>query len=141
MLNAFIRFIKRIGNREQMDKEALNPPRKHWPLIADARPLRRYQLGDYRALLLGDIQAGGRVQYLYVLEVYDPTRQRCFAVAAEKNSFPDPDEPPSYFLGVFNGDWHDNLGRSEEWGDLDKFTDRALEIVCNELQIEKAVLL
>lgn len=141
MLNAFIRCIKRIGNRDHMNSEPVNLGRKYWPPIGTARALRRYQFGDYRALLMDNIQASGRVQYLYVLEVYAPTGGRCLAVASEKNSFPDPDEPPSYFLGVFHGDCHDNFGRAEKWGDLDKFVERALEIVCEELQVEKAILL
>ncbi len=124
-----------------MDNKPVTQQKKHWPRIVFARPLRRYQFGSHHALLLDEIQADGLVQYLYVLEVYDPTRRRCFAVASEKNSFPKPGAPPSYFLGVFHGDVHENLGLSEEWGDLETFTERALKIVCEKLDVEKAVRL
>lgn len=120
MLNTFLRFIKKIRAKDHMDNEPITHQRKYWPPIGTARALRRYQFDDYRALLMDNIQASGRVQYLYVLEVYAPTGGRCFAVASEKDSFPTPGEPPSYFLGVFHGYRHDNLGLSEDWGDLDK---------------------
>ncbi len=141
MLNALLGFIKRTGAKDLMDDEPSSPQQQYWPMIGTARALRRYQFGDHRALLMDNIKAGGLVQYLYVLEVYAPTLQRCLAVASEKNSFQNPDEPLAYFLGVFYGDAHDNLGLSEEWGDLDTFVERALAIVCEELHVEKAVLL
>ena len=66
-------------------------------------------------------------------------RHRCLAVAVEVNSFADPSAPPAYFLGVFHGDRHENLGVSAEWGELEKFTARDLEIACQELQVENVV--
>ena len=73
---------------------------------------------------------------LYAIREHQKAGEVCFAVAAEKDSFPDPQEAPAFFLGVFHGDRHDNLGLSVDWGDLDKFTHSALEIVGKELHVE-----
>ncbi len=56
------------------------------PVIQSARPRERFQLGAYRAVLLGDIEPAGFVEYLHILAVYDQDDRPCFFVAAEVNS-------------------------------------------------------
>jgi hypothetical protein len=35
----------------------------------------------------------------------------------------------SHFLGLFDGDCHENCGASDDWGDEGKFTAEALKII------------
>lgn len=115
----------------------MNQQNKYWPLISSANRLREYTLNDHQALLLGDIESTGRVQYHFVLLVYDPAGEICFAVTSERNTFADPEKTPSYFLGVFRGYLRENRGKSVDWGDLETFAKRALEIAKESLQIEE----
>jgi hypothetical protein len=44
----------------------------------------------------------------------------------------------SHFLGVFDEEGHKNLGSSDDWTELDKFTARALSITAEWLKVSEA---
>ena len=104
------------------------------PRIVQAEFLRRYHASSYDATLFGDIVSVGHVKYLYVLEVAK-AKFPCLYVASEINVLGTPGKGP-YFLGVFTGERHDNYGLSDEWGDIDLFEARALEIVRQRLGVD-----
>lgn len=109
-------------------------PMPYLPQIRGGRPLMARKLGEYRLLLLGDLESPGTVQYLYVLAAFRGEEQvPCLCVASEKNMLHGKGLPGSgsHFLGVFPGRGHLNLGASDDWADLRKFAGRALE-VCRE---------
>ncbi|MFW5691482.1 MAG: hypothetical protein ACOCXZ_03170 [Chloroflexota bacterium] len=119
----------------------------YMPTIKDARRDSTFIVGPYIAVVLTDCESVGQIEYRHVMFVYlpDPTNrdappQVIMAVAAEMSSvlkaIQQPDEPERYFLGVFPGDGHHNLGASADWADLGKFRDRALEVVREHLKIE-----
>ncbi len=113
----------------------------YMPAIIDARHVRSYQVGPYLTMLFTDCKSAGQIQYRHVLFVYappDPRQprhvqlQRIMAVAAERNAMLDkiPDTPKKgHFLGVFPGEGHMNMGMSEDWDDLEKFAQKALELL------------
>jgi len=119
----------------------------YMPAIIDARHVRSYQVGPYLTMLFTDCKSAGQIQYRHVLFVYappDPRQprhvqlQRIMAVAAERNAMLDkiPDTPKKgHFLGVFPGEGHMNMGMSEDWDDLEKFAQKALEIVANQYMV------
>ncbi|HYG35220.1 MAG TPA: hypothetical protein VEC99_10570 [Clostridia bacterium] len=108
---------------------------KHAPLIKSAAPKQRFQLGRHIAVLLGDIQPMGFVEYLYILVVFDAdTKQPCYYVASEVNSMAKQFGGGSHFLGLFDGEGHANCGSSDDWADEAKFTAEALRIVREKFQ-------
>ena len=117
------------------------------PMLTNAHPVRRYLIGQqYLVIVLTDCESDGEIQYQYVVIVYqlppdanpDKLPKPVMAVAAETDDMVS--EPDAYFLGVFPGEGHLNLGLSADWGDLGKFTAKALEIVAEHLQIAQAPL-
>ncbi len=111
------------------------PGMSYAPLIASAQPVRGYELGEYRAVLLGDVESAGMVRYAHILAVYDPTGEPCLYVAAEVNGLAASLGGGSHFLGVFPGDAHLNLGASDEWADRERFARKALEVAKQHLGI------
>ncbi|NJP07481.1 MAG: hypothetical protein HC837_18575 [Chloroflexaceae bacterium] len=116
------------------------------PAIKYARPVRLFEIGPYRAILLTDCESEGTIQYAHVLFVHEHgSRMPCFAVAAEIQTalswFADLDvdrsdvDVGSHVLGVFPGDGHINMGNSDAWADLDTFLLRALELVRQHLAV------
>ena len=86
------------------------------------------------------------IEYLYLMPVFRVADQElCLCVASEKNrlhgkSFAGDgtmDVGESHFLGVFPGDGHLNLGSSNDWADLDRFTAKALEVARQHLGVEE----
>ncbi|MBI1257187.1 MAG: hypothetical protein GC204_06925 [Chloroflexi bacterium] len=103
------------------------------PAIKNARPVYRYQIGSYVAVIVKDCESFGKIRYNFVLYVLDPvSNEPIFAVTSEKNNATGNLIPS---IGVFPGSTHENLGMSEDWADLDKFTSRALEVVTERFQI------
>jgi hypothetical protein len=107
----------------------------YMPRVVSAQPIREYALGNYRAILFGDIESAGIVQYRYILAVFDAEGQPCFFVASEVNQSREALGGGSHFLGVFPGCGHENLGDSDAWADLETFACRAVEIVKERLAI------
>jgi hypothetical protein len=108
------------------------------PVLKTAHTHARYKIGPYVALVLTDCQSAGVIQYIYVVVVLKPgDSQPCFAVAAESSGAIEPGTP-GYFLGVFPGSGHLNMGLSEDWGDLEKFTAKALDIIASHLHVTDA---
>jgi len=106
------------------------------PTLKNARPVYHYQIGSYIAVVVTDCESVGMISYTHVLFLLEPRKQEpIFAVAAELNSFTASISTERLFLGVFNGQGHLNLGMSEDWADLDKFTARALKIVTDHFKI------
>jgi hypothetical protein len=110
------------------------------PDLADAQFVRHYffrhpQHGPCSCVLVTQCKANSpNLQYAHVMYVYEQgdflTGRPCFAVAAEVNRIAPPGSGRSYFLGMFPGEpQHVNLGASDEWADIEKFADKALEII------------
>ncbi len=113
------------------------------PALRNARPVYRYRIGDYVAIIMTDCESIGTIQYTHVLFLLDPNQPNpIFAVAAEVNTMPAAESETQSFLGVFPGSRHENHGLSADWADLDKFSARALQIVAERFEIaEPPVLL
>lgn len=111
------------------------------PMLTDARVVNRYKIGPYLAVVLTDCKSDGVITYQHVVMVYifetEPggeSRPRpVMAVAAERSEILD--DHDSYFLGVFPGDGHLNMGHSSDWANLGKFTTRALEVIAGHLDL------
>src|SRR5207247_7185482 len=81
---------------------------------------QRFQIGKHTAVLLGDIERAGSVEYHYIMAVFDENQQPCYFVASEVNSMVKTLGGGSHFLGLFDGDRSEERrvgkeGRSEDW--------------------------
>jgi hypothetical protein len=119
----------------------------YMPTVTDARRVESYVIGPYIGVVLTDCRSVGAIEYKHLLIVYlpdpmaDDSPQVVMAVAAELaaglREMQDGDQPLSYFLGVFPGSGHLNLGASPDWGELSTFTGRALEVVREHLKVDR----
>jgi hypothetical protein len=113
------------------------------PTIINAKPVSRYLIGNYLAVVLTDCESEGLISYQYAVIVYQMPADAAkgeqpvpmMAVAAEQSDALQ--DKNSFFLGVFPGDGHMNMGSSPDWGDLTKFTNKALEVIGNHLNVSQ----
>ncbi len=109
------------------------------PNVINARIVAVYKIGLYMAFLMTDCESVGNIQYLYMLSVRKLGESQWVFVVTSETS--EKTGAPMPFLCTFPGDRHVNLGMSEDWRDLDKFTVRALDIVRDHFQIAQPPIL
>ena len=102
---------------------------KYSPVIGSARKVREYRIGKYTAELLTDIESTGFIEYTHILSVYGDDGNPVYFMASEVNSMAQVSGSGSHFLGVFDESGHGNLGSSDNWADIEKFTTQAVKIV------------
>ena len=116
----------------------------YWPVIKGGKVASQFRFADYQALLMIKMRSPGLVKYLYVMLIFKmPENKLCLCVASEKNrdyGRNTQDDQPfdfggSHFLGLFPGQDHLNLGASNDWADVDRFTARALELARDHLKV------
>ena len=118
------------------------------PDLKDARFVRNYffrhpQRGPCSCVLVTQCKANSpNLQYAHVMYVYEQgdflTGRPCFAVASEVNRMASPGSGRSYFLGMFPGEpQHINLGASDDWVDIEKFANKALDIIVEHFSLSK----
>jgi hypothetical protein len=101
---------------------------KDRPAIKTAIPKRRYQIGDFSATLLGEIEAGDARNYRYILAfVHMGHAQPSLYVCSEQT-------PPAraaegrYGLRVINDVMSEMVDSADRWGDLDAFADQGIQL-------------
>ena len=128
-----------MGERTSDSKPTMVTPRfrsLYVPLITRGQVKRRYCLGTYRAELMGRIESASLTDYLYVLAVFkEQAVEPCLVVTSEVNADCWNIGGGSHFLCVFSGEIHSNMGASDDWADLDKFTSKALSLAAAELRV------
>jgi len=113
------------------------------PNIQTAVPQRRYQIGRYHAVVLGEIDSGAEVSYRYILAlVREGEVKPCFYVTAEKNPRGRTQEG-AYRLRIFSENFTEDMGSSDRWGEIELFVTDALTLAANTLGLaqEQAVRL
>jgi hypothetical protein len=103
------------------------------PRVTGAKPRANFNFGSHTATLFGDIQSSGRVQYTWLLVVYDAQKQPVFIVSSEVNAMAPTMGGGSHFLCVFDASGRGILSGSNDWADEELFTGRALGVVYEKL--------
>jgi hypothetical protein len=104
------------------------------PRVKAAKARANFNFGSHTATLFGDIQSIGRVEYAWLLVVYDgATKQPSFIVSSEVNSMNSVAGGGSHFLCVFEESGRSILNGSDDWADEELFTARALGVVYEKL--------
>jgi len=106
------------------------------PAIVSANSKKTIKFGPYEAVIVGDIIATGRIQYEFVLFLYEQGKQEpIYFVSAEKNLMAMDTGSAAYFLCAFDLDGHKNLGLNASLNDLEYFTKKALEVVATKYEL------
>ncbi len=101
------------------------------PVIHTAIPQRRYQMGEFIVTVLGEIDSGDGIDYLYILAT---TREGegtpNLFVSAERQAGPG---GPAMRVSMHDGE--QLLGRDEAFAALDGFVDQGLAVVRSMLNL------
>jgi hypothetical protein len=98
------------------------------PVIKTAIPKRRYQLGDYSASLLGEIESGDQRAFRYILAfVAMGQGEPSLYVCAEQSPAVEAAQG-RYRLRLINETMSEVMDQDDRWGDLDAFADQAIQL-------------
>lgn len=107
------------------------------PVIKTAIPKRRYQIGDFAASLLGEIESGDSRNYRYILAfVPMGSREPSFYVCAEPTP-PAQSADGRYRLRVINEVMSEVVDTADQWGDLDAFAEQGLKLGAQALGLQR----
>ena len=100
------------------------------PSISTAIPLRRYKFGEFTLTVLGDVESPDERKYRYILAVIQGENpEPGLYVTAERGS------GEKLTMRVMMSDGEEVIGHSDQWRDLDKFTDESINIVSRVLDL------
>ena len=103
------------------------------PKILTAIPVRRYQLGEYSAVLLGDVESQDAVKYQFILAlVREGESKPSFYVTAEKNPRRRAHEG-SHRLRVITQGLDEEIESSDRWTDVEIFCETAFNVAAKVL--------
>jgi len=95
------------------------------PQFSTAIPKRRYQMGDFSIVVLGDVESTDGSDYRYIFAmVQDGSKEPSFYVTAVHQPGPDGD----YVLKIVAPNMERDLDHSDAWRDLDIFTEQAISL-------------
>ena len=98
------------------------------PAIETALPMRRYQISDLSAVVLGDVTSRDNRQYEYVMAlVPDGEQNPILYITAERVSRPGTQDQLTIVRVVAEGGER-TLGPDERWRELDAFAEDALSM-------------
>lgn len=110
---------------------------KDKPLIKTAIPKHRYQVGDFSASLLGEIESGDHRQFRYIL-AFVPLGQRepSLYICVEPSPQAEADRG-RYRLRAINEAMSEVLDNDDRWGDLDVFAEQAVRLGAQILGLQR----
>ena len=98
------------------------------PSIRTAIPQRRYQVGEYVATLLGEVESGDRIEYRYILAFVEEGRGApSLYVCCELNR-PREIDGGGLRMRVVNSSMSELLEASDRWKDPEVFMADGLEV-------------
>lgn len=105
------------------------------PDIKTAIPKRRYQIGDFVATILGEVESQDPIEYRYIMAlVQDGTNQPCLYVTAETNP-PNRRNQGRYLVRVILGNDSREMESADKWGEIEEFSIFALGIAAKLYQL------
>jgi hypothetical protein len=105
------------------------------PKIKTAIPKRRYAIGDFGAVLLGEVESGdsNRYEYIFAL-VRGGEVQPCLYITSERTKRSER-ERGSHRLRLIGDGGSEVIGVSDQWRDANAFVEQALKLATNALQL------
>lgn len=98
------------------------------PKIVTAVPQRRYQFGDYQAVVLGEIESGDGTRYRYILALVreGDVRPELFVTCEPKSS--SRAHEGRFRLRVISYYLNEELESSDRFGDIEVFSTEGLAV-------------
>ena len=110
---------------------------QHRPTIGTAIPKRRYQIGDFSATILGEVETSDPRQYRYILAMV-PMGQRSPILYVTCEAVPPKESAAgNYRLRLINEAMAEVMDTADRWGDLDTFADQALKLAAQALGVQR----
>jgi hypothetical protein len=107
------------------------------PNIATAIPRRRYQVGDYGATVLGEVESSDPRRYRYILAMV-PAGERTPTLYVTCEATPPKESAQgNYRLRLINEAMSEVMDTADRWGDLDAFADQALKLAAQALGLQR----
>jgi hypothetical protein len=107
------------------------------PNITTAIPKRRYQIGDYAASLLGEIESSDPRRYRYILAMVPAgDRTPTLYVTCEATP-PKESSQGNYRLRLINEAMSEVMDTADGWGDLDAFAEQGLKLAAQALGLQR----
>ena len=98
-----------------------------FPAIKRAVPLQRYQVGEYGATLLGEVDSGDGIDYRFILAfVEEGAAKPSFFVCSERVG--SAESGGACQIRVISSAMSEVLGVSDAWKDADSFLTEALKL-------------
>lgn len=106
------------------------------PVIKTALPKRQYQIGEFIAKVLGDIESGDGNRYRHIFAV---VREGQAKPALYVVTVPTDGQPGQYTLRVISPTREMDVSSDGRWGDLDAFVDGAIQVAQQMLGLKDEV--
>jgi hypothetical protein len=110
---------------------------QHRPVIRTAVPKRRYQLGNFSAVVLGEVESGDDNEYQYILAVLRPGDAEPGIYLTAERTRPGHGTAAPLAMRLVMPDGSEVIGRSDRWAGLEEFTEDALTAVRKILGLER----
>ena len=110
---------------------------KERPEIRTAIPKHRYQIGDYAASVLGEIESGDGRVYRYILAFIAFGQKEPELYVCAEQTPPSERDAGAYRLRVVSEAISEVLDTDDRWGDLDAFSAQALKIGTQTLGLQR----
>jgi hypothetical protein len=107
------------------------------PVIKTAIPRHRYQVGDYAASLLGEIESGDVRQYRYILAFVPMGKREPELYVCAEQVPPEDRADGAYRLRLVSEALSEVLDSDDRWGDLDAFAEQALKLGAQVLGLQR----
>jgi hypothetical protein len=107
------------------------------PLIRTAIPKHRYQLGDYAATLLGEIESGDHRSYRYILAFVALGRKEPELYVWAEPTPAAESTAGAYRLRVVSEALSEVVDSGDRWGDLESFAAQALKLGAQALGLQR----
>lgn len=104
------------------------------PTITKARWVKRFQIGPYRAIVGTDCESTGPIHYTHILYIFKEGEDRPYLAVSSEFAYGTGEDGIRHVCLFFGGS-HFNAGPSSDWADLEKFTQKALELVADVLHV------
>ena len=106
------------------------------PSIKTAIPKKRYKLGEFLIVILGDIESGDNTKYRYILAVVREGDEDPGLYLTVEKQVGSQALSREYAISLIMEDGAEDLGSSTRWGNIDEFASEGLRIVQTVLNLD-----
>ncbi len=107
----------------------------HKPDIKTAIPKRRYQVGEFVVVVLGEIESGDGIDYRYIAAVVREGDSEPGMYVTVEAPPVDNEHQATLAMRLILRDGSEIIGASDDWDKLERFVEDALDVVIRVLNL------